>query len=62
MYAKKFTHVLLDTLGRSGPRRDSQGDLPDHADSGRRPVTENIDMVGAVLFRHDGSLQARGLE
>ena len=55
IYAQKFFYVLLDTLGRSGPRRDSQGDPPHHAHPGGRPVTDNMDTVGDVLLWDAGS-------
>ena len=46
---------------RSWPRGDPQGDPPDHADPGGRPVTDYIGMVGKLLLWYARSGKADGI-
>lgn len=58
----KNFYALLDTWGRSGPRRYSERDPPHTAHPGGRPVIDVIDMVGEILFWDAGFRQTDGDE
>lgn len=58
---EKFFYVLLDTRGRPGPGGNSQGDPPYYAYPRGRPVTDNVAMVGAILFRDAGFVKKDGV-